>query len=77
MDVRIGIAQTGQVIEIELPEGTDRAELRKQLDTTLADESAVLWITDRKGKDVGIPATRISFVELGSADQERRIGFGA
>ena len=77
MDVRIGIAQTGQVIEIELPEGTDRAELRKQLDTTLADDSAVLWITDRKGKDVGVPSARISFVELGSADQERRIGFGA
>ena len=77
MDVRIGIAQTAQVIEIELPEGTDRAELRKQLDATLADESSVLWITDRKGKDVGISAARISFVELGSADQDRRIGFGA
>jgi hypothetical protein len=77
MDVRIGIAQSGQVIEIELPEGTDRAELRKHLDTTLADDDAVLWITDRKGKDVAVPTSRISFVELGSADQERRIGFGA
>ncbi|MEZ5409716.1 MAG: DUF3107 domain-containing protein [Acidimicrobiales bacterium] len=76
MDVRIGIAQTGQVIELELADETDRAALRKQVDQTLADESAVLWLTDRKGKEIGVPAARISFFELGTADTERRIGFG-
>jgi len=76
MDVRIGIAQTGQVIELELADETDRAALRKQVDQTLADEGSVLWLTDRKGKEIGIPAGRISFFELGTADTERRIGFG-
>lgn len=76
MDVRIGIAQTGQVIELELADETDRAGLRKQVDQALADEGSVLWLTDRKGKEIGIPAARISFFELGTADTERRIGFG-
>ena len=54
MDVRIGIAQTGQVIELELADDIDRAELKKQVDATLADEAAVLWLIDRKGKVVGL-----------------------
>jgi hypothetical protein len=76
MDVRIGIAQTSQVIELELAEETDRAALKKQIDATLAGEDTVLWLTDRKGKELAIPTSRISFVELGTADPERRIGFG-
>jgi Protein of unknown function (DUF3107) len=76
MDVRIGIAQSAQVIEFELADDTDRPALRKQVDATLADEDAVLWLTDRKGKELALPSRRISFFELGTADPERRIGFG-
>jgi len=36
----------------------------------------VLWITDKRGKDVAIPAAKIAYIELGSADGDRRIGFG-
>jgi hypothetical protein len=31
----------------------------------------------RKGKDLVVPASKIAFVEIGTADAERRIGFGA
>ena len=80
MDIRIGIAQSGQVVEVELAEDADRAELKARIDTVLgsaADAGAVLWLVDRRGKETGIPAARISFVELGAADADRRIGFGA
>lgn len=76
MDVRIGIAQSSQVIELELADDTDRAALKKQLDATLAEDGAVLWLIDRKGKELAVPTSRVSFVELGTADPERRIGFG-
>ncbi len=80
MDIRIGIAQSGQVVEVELAEDSDRAELKARIETVLGsadDTSAVLWLVDRRGKETGIPAARISFVELGAADTDRRIGFGA
>jgi uncharacterized protein (DUF2344 family) len=77
MDVRIGITQSGQVIELELDEETDREALRSQIDDVLSTESSVLWLTDRKGKEVGVPASRVSFIELSSVDPDRRIGFGA
>lgn len=77
MDLRIGIAHTTQVIELELDGDTDRAALKKQIDEALGDDEAVLWIADRKGKETAIPSARISFVELSSDDTDRRIGFGA
>lgn len=77
MDLRIGIAQTSQVIELELDEETDRAALKKQIDESLSESDAVLWIVDRKGKETAVPSSRISFVELSSVDPDRRIGFGA
>lgn len=77
MDVRIGVQHTPKEIEIELAGGTDRDEVRARIDAALADGSGVLWLTDRHGRDVAVPAARIAYVELGSPDSERRIGFGA
>jgi len=33
-------------------------------------------VTDRLGRDVGVAAERIAYVELGGADGELRVGFG-
>ena len=77
MDVRIGVQHTPKEIDIELPSGTDRDEVRARIDAALADPAAVLWLTDRHGRDIAVPTARIAYVEVGSADSERRIGFGA
>jgi hypothetical protein len=36
----------------------------------------VLWLEDKKGRTVAIPAAKIAYVEIGSSDVNRRIGFG-
>ena len=77
MDLRIGIAQSNQTLDIELDADTDRDELKKQIDEVLADDAKVLWVADRKGKETAVPSSRISFIELSSEDADRRIGFGA
>lgn len=77
VDVRIGVQHTPKEIEIELPSGADRVDVRARIDAALADASAVLWLTDRHGRDIAVPASRIAYIELGSVDGERRIGFGA
>lgn len=76
MDLRIGIAESPQVVEIELDDDVDRSDLKSQLEASLK-ESEVLSLVDRKGRDWLFPAGRIAFVEIGTADAERRIGFGA
>lgn len=77
MELRIGIAESPQIIEVDLEDDTDRAELRAAVEAAVAGETDVLWITDRKGKELGVPSNQIGFVELGTTDAERRIGFGA
>jgi hypothetical protein len=77
VDVRIGVLHTMKEIEVELPADADRAEIKRRIDEALADDEKALWLTDRHGKDVAIPSARIAYIELGSSDSERRIGFGA
>ena len=75
MDVRIGLTQTPKELEVHLPDDTDPADVRKQVEQAMADQ-ATLWFTDRKGRQVGVPTAKLAYVEIGSPDDERRIGFG-
>jgi hypothetical protein len=77
MDIRIGVIQTAKEIALELSAETDRVDLKTRIDSALAGTSPVLWVTDRNGREVGVPAERIAYVELGGPDAERRVGFGA
>jgi hypothetical protein len=77
VDVRIGVLHTMKEIEVELPADAVRDQIRQSIDEALGDERRTLWLKDRHGKDVAIPSARIAYVELGSPDHERRIGFGA
>ena len=75
MDVRIGITQSMREIEVDLPEDVARDTLKAQIADALANEDGVLWLTDRKGREIAVPTARIAFVELGSGDAPRNIGF--
>jgi hypothetical protein len=75
MDIRIGIVQSMKEIEIDLPEDAKRDKVMKEVETALSGD-AVLWLTDRKGRRVGVPASRIAYVELGTPASERIVGFG-
>jgi hypothetical protein len=75
MDIRIGIVQSMKELEIELPEDANRDKVMKQVEAALGGES-VLWLTDRKGRRVGVPSARIAYVEFGTPASERVVGFG-
>ena len=77
MDVRIGVLHTPKEIDIELPADADRGAVRASIDAALASADGVLWLTDRSGRDIGVPSARIAYIELGRSDSERRIGFSA
>jgi hypothetical protein len=77
VDVRIGVIHTAKEIDIELPSDADRDAIRAAIDAALTSGESTLWLTDRHGREVAVPAAKIAYVELGSPDSERRIGFGA
>ncbi len=75
MDVRVGVIYTPKEIEVELGDDVDGDAIRKDVDAALSKGGTVLWLTDRKGRRVGIPAEKIAYVEIGTSGAERRIGF--
>jgi Protein of unknown function (DUF3107) len=77
VDVRIGVVQTPKEIEVELAEGTDADALSQQIEAALTTENGVLWLTDRRGRRVGVPSSRIAYVEFNVTSDERRVGFGS
>jgi Protein of unknown function (DUF3107) len=77
VDVRIGVTQTPKEIEVEMPEGTDADALTTQIEQSLTADKGVLWLTDRRGRRVGVPSDRIAYVEVNATSDDRRVGFGA
>ncbi|MGH8980733.1 MAG: DUF3107 domain-containing protein [Acidimicrobiales bacterium] len=76
MDVRIGIVQTPKELEVELGEDVDREGLLSEIEAALSGD-AVLWLTDRRGRRVGVPVAKVAYVEVGAPISDRRVGFGA
>ena len=75
MDVRIGLTQTPKELEVQLDDDADAGALRTQVDAALA-AGSTLWLTDRKGRQFGVPGEKLAYIEIGSPHDERRIGFG-
>jgi hypothetical protein len=51
--------------------------LQQQVEAALSGAVDVLWVTDKKGRRTAVSAAKIAYVEIGSADATRKIGFGA
>jgi hypothetical protein len=68
MKVRIGIADTSKVVEIDID---DVEAFRDEVERAMAD-GGMAWFTDTKGRTVGVP---MAFVEIEAADGGPSVGF--
>jgi len=75
VDVRIGVTQAPRELTIDVDDG-ERDAVKAAVDAALAGATDVLWVTDKRGKQIGVPAAKIAYVEVGTAEGDRRIGFG-
>jgi hypothetical protein len=77
VDVRIGITDTPKELEVELGDDTDRDAVLTDISKALDKGDGVLWLTDRRGRQVGVPVVKVAYVEVGAPSPDRRVGFGA
>ena len=77
MDVRIGITHTPKELEVEMPDDADRDDVVADIEKLLKTGDGVLWLTDLKGRRVGVPVAKVAYVEVGAPAGDRRVGFGA
>ena len=66
MDVRIGITHTPKELEVEMPDDADRDKVVAEIEKLLKNGDGVLWLTDRKGRRIGVPVVKVAYVEVGA-----------
>ena len=75
MEIRIGVIYTPR--EIVLDMGDDAETVSATIETAVREKSSLLWLTDAKGRRLGIPIDKLAYVEIAGSDAERKVGFGS
>lgn len=75
MEIRIGVTYSPKEIEIDLEDEVAGDALVEQITASVGDEHAMLWLTDKKGRRVGVPTAKLAYVEIGAPRSDRRVGF--
>jgi hypothetical protein len=76
VDVRIGLSNTVREVELELGDDADPESVKASISAAVSEGSGLVWLEDRKGRQVGLVAEKIAYVDLGPASDKGRIGFG-
>ncbi len=76
MIVRIGVTDTVKELEVEVADD-EAADIKANFESVVSSGQGMLWLTDRHGRQVGIPASRIAYVDLSEPGSGPKIGFGA
>lgn len=72
MNVKIGVADSSKLVELEVE---DHEKFRQSVEDAIK-AGGIAWFTDTKGREVGIPAGRIAYIEVDSPDGGHAVGFG-
>lgn len=76
MDIRIGVTYTPKEIGVELADGVSADSVKADVNAALINPDGILWMTDKKGNQVGVPSSKIAYIEIGTEEAARTIGFG-
>ncbi|MEU4604382.1 DUF3107 domain-containing protein [Kribbella sp. NPDC023972] len=74
MEVKIGVQHANRELVLESEQSPD--EVQQAVADALSGSSALLQLTDDKGRRVIVPADRLAYVEIGEVSI-RKVGFGA
>lgn len=74
MELRIGVVHSPREIELELDSSVD--DVVALIDDGLASGKPLVWVTDTKGRRVGLPADKIAYVEVDDGAASHTVGFG-
>ena len=74
MEVRIGVVYTARELTIETDDSVD--VVTEAIESALGGSDAMLWLTDTKGRRVGVPTDKIAYVEVAADAGGRKVGFG-
>ncbi|MEM7095536.1 MAG: DUF3107 domain-containing protein [Actinomycetota bacterium] len=74
MEIRIGIVNAPREVTVDMADETSVDDVKAAIEAGVA-ESRLVWLTDKKGRQTAFPGDRVAYVEIGSTDEDQRIGF--
>lgn len=77
MQLRIGLAQAPRELVIEVEDSLNAKKLTAQIAKAAAATSPLLTLTDLKGQEVVIDASRVAYIDFGPSSDSQGIGFGS
>ncbi|HEV7536112.1 MAG TPA: DUF3107 domain-containing protein [Acidimicrobiia bacterium] len=75
LEVRIGVVYSAKELSVEL-EGGKSDEVIATIEDALKGGAPVIWLTDKKGRRVGVPSDKVAYIEVAEEDAAKRVGFG-
>jgi Protein of unknown function (DUF3107) len=75
MEVRIGVVYTARELTVETDDSVD--VVASVIESAMSAGDSLLWLTDTKGRRIGVPVDKIAYVEVASDAGGRKVGFGA
>ena len=76
MDIRIGIINVARELSVQVADESG-PDVKAELEAALNEGRPMAWVTDRDGREIGVPVAHLAYIEFGSPDGSRRIGFAA
>ena len=76
MEVRIGVVYSAKELSVEL-DGGKADDVVSAVEDALRGGAPVIWLTDKKGRRVGVPTDKVAYVEVAEEDATKRVGFGS
>ncbi|MGH9012019.1 MAG: DUF3107 domain-containing protein [Acidimicrobiia bacterium] len=74
MEVRIGVVYSAKELSVEVEGKGD--EIVGAVEDALKGGAPVIWLSDKRGRRVGIPTDKVAYIEVAEEDTAKRVGFG-
>ncbi len=75
MEVRIGVVYSARELTVETDDTVDT--VAATIESAVGNGDSLLWLTDTKGRRIGVPVDKIAYVEVAADAGGRKVGFGA
>ena len=75
MEVRIGVVYSARELMVETDDSVD--SVAATIESAVGNGDSLLWLTDTKGRRIGVPIDKIAYVEVAADAGGRKVGFGA
>jgi hypothetical protein len=75
VNIRIGMIYNPKELEIELGDDQNGAKVAEEVTEAVTKDTGMLWLTDKKGRRVGVATSKVAWVEFGPEAEGRKVGF--